>query len=95
MYCKIFLQRRSAMETILMDVRRFLRSILDLAHARSDVQMRSGRKADTHSKSASYRSIDAGSAVDVYGRRGRIDIYSGKEAFEFYKKISFDKMPPL
>lgn len=56
------------METILMDVRRFLRSILDLAHARSDVQMRSGRKADTHSKSASYRSIDAGSAVDVYGQ---------------------------
>jgi len=95
MYSKIFLQRRAAMETILMDMRRFLRSILDLAHARSGVQMHSGRKADTPSKSASYRSIDAGSSVDVYGRRGRTDIYSGKEAFEFYKKMSFDKMPPL
>lgn len=83
------------METILMDLRRFMRSILDPAHARSDVQMRSGRKADTHSTSALYRSIDIGSSVDVYGRRGWTDIYSGKEAFEFYKKMSFNKMPPL
>lgn len=83
------------METILLDLKRIMRSILDPAHAHSDVQMYSGRQADSYSTPALHRYIKTGSSIDVYGRKGQTDIYSGREAFEFYKKMSCNKMPPL
>ncbi|GAB6275743.1 MAG: hypothetical protein SAMD01599839_02830 [Rectinema sp.] len=41
------------------------------------------------------RNIDTSASEDVHGRENRIDIYAGKEAFELYKKLFFNKMPPL
>lgn len=32
---------------------------------------------------------------DQYGRIGRTDIYSSQEAFDLYRKLAFDKRPPL
>lgn len=82
------------MESILVDVRRVWCSIRDLARARRDAyalsgRMRGGRAMDH------YRSIGESVSKDVYGRENRIDIYSGREAFELHKKLSFNKMPPL
>ncbi len=82
------------MESILVDARRLWRSILDLAHARRDAHalsdgLKGGEPMDT------YRKIGEKVVRDVYGREDLIDIYSGREAFELHKKLSFNKMPPL
>jgi hypothetical protein len=82
------------MEMIHRDVRRIWRSILDLAHARRDARTLSGRMAGEKG-GAFCRNIDTSTSEDVHGRENRIDIYAGKEAFELYKKLSFNKMPPL
>ncbi len=82
------------MESIMLDARRLWRSILDLAHARRDAHaLSSGLRGEN--TMINYRRIGSHVVRDVYGREDFIDIYSGKEAFELYKKFSFSQMPPL
>lgn len=75
------------MKMVHMDMRRVWRSVLDLAHARRDALSPSGRMADKPGR-AFYRSRGTSVSRDLYGRMNQ-------EAFELYRKLSFDKMPPL
>lgn len=79
------------MESILLDARRAMRSILDLAHARRDAHALSARNEGGRAMEH-YRRIGDRAVKDVYGREDLMDIYSGREAFELYKKLSFNKM---
>ncbi|MEN6492297.1 MAG: hypothetical protein ABFC85_09930 [Rectinema sp.] len=82
------------MEIIHMDARRVWRSVLDLAHARRDALTLSGRMAGKQGR-APRRNIDTSTSRDVYGRENRADMYAREEAIELYKRLSFDKRPPL
>ncbi len=82
------------MESILLDARRVWRSILDLAHARRDAHALSDNEEGGNAM-WNCRRIGERVVRDVYGREDLIDIYSGREAFELHKKLSFNKMPPL
>lgn len=83
------------MEAILVDVKRVMRSLLGMVRAVSGAFRNSSIDLDaTGPKGRTARST-GGNFADVYGRRGRTDIYSSKETFELYRKMSFDKNPPL
>ncbi|MEN6296520.1 MAG: hypothetical protein ABFC92_01065 [Rectinema sp.] len=82
------------MKMIHMDVRRIWRSVLDLAHARRDALTLSGRMAGKQGR-APHRNIDTSTSRDVYGRENHADMYAREEAIELYKRLSFDKRPPL
>jgi len=83
------------MEAILVDVKRVMRSLLGMVRAVSGAF----RNTSVDLDAVGRRGRAAGSAgaklADMYGRRGRADIYSSKETFELYRKMSFDKNPPL
>jgi hypothetical protein len=71
-----------------MDVRRVWRSILNLAHARRDACSRSGRKADKSDRTLSENRELLSPEISM------IDL-TNQETLELYRRISFDKMPPL
>jgi hypothetical protein len=82
------------MEAILMDVKRGMRSLRGIMHAVSGA-LRHGVDSGVR-KAGQYRSIgNAHMMRDVYGRDGRVDIYSGKEMVEFHRAMHFGKQPPL
>lgn len=84
------------MKTIPMEVKRAMRSLLGMVHAVAGASQKPGAKTGK-TAGPEYRTIDRGreGPYDVYGRKGEVAIYSGREAFEFYKKLTFDKIPPL
>ena len=83
------------MEAILMDVKRAMRSLLGMMHAVSGAWRRHGVESDFRD-TGRYRSFgDRRFMRDVYGREGRIDIYSGREMVEFHRAMSFGKEPWL
>jgi hypothetical protein len=83
------------MEAILMDVKRAMRSLLGMMHAVSGALRRHG--VESVSRGAGrYRSFGGEHFMrDVYGREGRVDLYSGREMVEFHRAMSFGKEPWL
>lgn len=79
---------------IQMDVRRFWRSVLDLAHARRDALSLSGRRSDKRDRtSCGKRGISPPGDDGNRGNRG--GGYGMEEAIEMHKRFSFNKIPPL
>lgn len=81
------------MEAILMDVKRVMRSLQGMMHAVSGALRQNGvekglRKADRRRSAGSPRFLS-----DVYGRAGRVDIYSGRDIIELYQKMAFNDKP--
>ncbi len=78
------------MEGTLMDMKRAMRSIQGKAHAVSGAF----RSALAHGigRGRYRRSIgDSSLSLDVYGRPGRADIYSGREMVEFFRATAASK----
>jgi hypothetical protein len=89
MYNKVFLKEK-AMEEILMDMKRAMRSVQGMAHAVSGALRSALASANRGSR---YRCSSGNSpqSLDVYGRPGRADIYSGREMFEFFRATAASK----
>jgi hypothetical protein len=79
------------MEAILMDVKRVMRSLLGMMHAVSGALRRNGVELDSPGRGRYRSAWNARPSRDVYGREGRVDIYSSREMVEFYKAQSFGK----
>ncbi|MCX7027779.1 MAG: hypothetical protein NT061_09915 [Spirochaetes bacterium] len=75
------------MEAILLDLRRAMRSFHLILHAVSGAGSRHGVEPG--------RVVPSEVTADVYGRRGRFDVYSGKEALEFYAMMARAAQPPF
>lgn len=80
------------MEAILVDVKRAMRSLQGMVHAVSGA-LRNGVESGSR-RTGRYRSA-CGTRIlrDVYGRNGRVDIYSGREMVEFQRAMAFGKQP--
>jgi hypothetical protein len=89
MYNKVFLKEK-AMEVILMDMKRAMRSVLGMAHAVSGA-LRSALASGTGGSRYRRSLGDASRALDVYGRAGKADIYSGREMVEFFRATAASK----
>lgn len=76
------------MEAILVDVRRFYRAVLDALAAKRQVKAHALRAR----KSASYV---ASVARNPQSMARKVIIRTGGEEYEMYRKVSFNKMPPL
>lgn len=75
------------MEAIMMDVRRAVRSLQKILHAVSGAGGRRGF--------VSGRENAAEQTYDVYGRRGKMDVYSGRNALEYYALMARSSQPPF
>jgi len=89
MYNKVFLKEK-AMEGILVDMKRAMRSVQGKAHAVSGA-FRSALASGIGG--VRYRRSIGGSSLsfDVYGRPGRADIYSGRDMVEFFRATAASK----
>lgn len=81
------------MKAILMDVKRAMRSLQGMMHAVSGALRQNGvgksvRKAGRPGSAGGPRFVN-----DVYGRAGRVDIYSGRDIIELYQKMAFNDKP--
>ena len=78
------------MEAILMDLKRVMRSILGSLHAVSGAAKLSGVGSDSGLELRWSRPMSMGKTMsDMYGRKGRPDIYSGREMFEYYTLLAY------
>ena len=78
------------MEVILMDMKRAMRSVLGMAHAVTGAlrsALASGNGGGGHRRSIG----SAAGSLDIYGRPGRPDIYSGREMVEFFRATAASK----
>jgi len=83
------------MEAILVDVKRAMRSLQRIVHAVSGALRQNGVGSGSRGIGR-YRSIFGTRLLrDVYGREGRVDIYSGREMVQFHRAMSFGKEPWL
>jgi hypothetical protein len=89
MYNKVFLKEK-AMEEILMDMKRAMRSVQGMAHAVSGA-LRSALASATGGSRYRCSSGNSPQSLDVYGRPGRADIYSGREMVEFFRATAASK----
>ncbi|PKL07164.1 MAG: hypothetical protein CVV53_00820 [Spirochaetae bacterium HGW-Spirochaetae-9] len=81
------------MEAILVDVKRAMRSLQRTMHAVSGALLHGVdslfRKAGRY-RARPYRAIGGGfETSDVYGRKGRADIYSSREMARFYGRMTW------
>ncbi|MFA6366543.1 MAG: hypothetical protein WCX13_05095 [Candidatus Hydrogenedentales bacterium] len=82
------------MEAIPMDVKRAMRSLQRMVHAVSGA-LQPGVEPKVRGTDR-YRAIgDRHAMRDVYGRDGRVDIYSGREMVQYYMATSFGKNQPF
>jgi len=79
------------MEAILVDVKRVMRSLQGMVHAVSGALRRNGVELDSPARGRYRSAYGTRLTRDIYGREGRVDIYSGREMVEFYKAQSFGK----
>lgn len=89
MYNKVFLKEK-AMEEILMDMKRAMRSVQGMAHAVSGA-LRSALASATGGSRYRRSLGNLVQSLDVYGRPGRADIYSGREMVEFFRATAASK----
>jgi len=75
------------MEAIMTDLRRAMRSIQTLLHAVSGAGDRHGTRKG--------RTAPMEKRADIYGRRGRVDLYSGRDTMEFYALMARSAQPPF
>ncbi len=87
------------MEAILVDVKRAMRSLQGRMHAVSGALRHGVRsmlgKASRYGAGPQgarpYRSIGGGfETSDVYGRKGRVDIYSNREMARFFTRMTWN-----
>lgn len=85
------------MNAILIDVKRGMRSLMGMAHALCGALRRSGLSAGSGKGNPSHGSVarPLNGFADLYGRFGKADAYTSGEVLELYRKMSFDRMPPL
>lgn len=83
------------MEAILVDVKRLMRSLLGMVRAVSGAFRKTSVDLDAGGHGGIASRSTGMEFADMYGRKGRADIYSSKDTFELYRKMSFDKNPPL
>lgn len=78
------------MEEILVDMKRAMRSVQRMAHAVSGAfrsALASGIGGSRYRRSWGNSS----QTLDVYGRPGRVDIYSGRDMVEFFRATAASK----
>lgn len=83
------------MEAILVDVKRVMRSLLGMVRAVSGAFRNTFIDFDANDHRSRAARSNGAKLADMYGRKDRTDIYSSHETFELYRKMSFDKNPPL
>ena len=77
------------MEAILVDARRSMRSILRTLHAIFGAGGASKRAARGSEGAGGARVIGSDRVlVDIYGRRGKADLYSDRESFGYFRAMS-------
>ena len=82
------------MEAILVDVKRAMRSLQGMMHAVSGALRQNGvgkgvLGAVRHGK----KTVGVDATRDVYGKPGKVDIYSGRDVVELYRKMAFNDRP--
>lgn len=83
------------MEAILVDVKRVMRSLLGMVRAVSGAFRSTSIDLDANDHRSRAARSNCAKLADMYGRKDSADIYSSRETFELYRKMSFDKNPPL
>jgi hypothetical protein len=78
--------KEKAMEAILGDAKRFMRSILGNLHAIFGAVRSSKSGAAGRQGKAGYRMIGEDRVlIDIYGRRGIADLYADRETFSLFR----------
>lgn len=83
------------MEAILMDVKRAMRSLQGIVHAVSGASRRSGvgNNLAGIGRRRRQKAVFTDVPQDIYGNRGRADIYSGRDIAELYMMMAFSERP--
>ena len=83
------------MEAILMDVKRAMRSLQGMVHAVSGALRRSGVGNDLAGtgRRRGRKAVSADVPRDIYGNRGKADIYSGRDIAELYMMMAYSERP--
>lgn len=82
------------MEAIAVDRKRMIHSLLERISVLFDTSRH--HAGSTLKKTDHYRAIgNVQTTQDIYGRAGKVDIYSSREMVEFYRHMSYGKDKPL
>lgn len=80
--------KENTMEAILVDVRRFYRAVLDALVAKRQAKVDALRASESESYVAAV-------ARNPQSRARKVMVRTGGEEYEMYRRVTFDKMPPL